>query len=317
MTRPTAELEFVRAPGGRTVLARSRVRAPLAFTRAFDAGDRSGAAEAWLQSTSGGLLAGEHVTVRVTAAPGASVVVAPQSATVVFAAPGGCSADPVRRPARFDLELVVTNGARLVWSPRPTVLVPGASLRSSIVVRVEAGASVLVADAYVQHRPTGPAGRAIVGWPGDDHVGTGAPAVAAQPTVGDFGSLDSSVTVEVDGRLAAGDRQRVRGAWPVPAHGFVWSIGRAAAASDVSPADDRDAIVAELLAAGLAAGALPNGAGVGVRAAGRAEEVSGALGAAIAILRGCGRGRGCGRDDCGGRGDGSGCHGVAAGGLTC
>ena len=106
----TAELVFTRAPGGRTVLRSARVRAPLVFTRSFAASDDTSVAEAWLQSTNGGLHAGDDVSVRIIVEEGATARVAPQSATVVLAEAGG-------QGARTYTELVVEEGARLEWAP--------------------------------------------------------------------------------------------------------------------------------------------------------------------------------------------------------
>ncbi|HEY5876431.1 MAG TPA: urease accessory protein UreD, partial [Ilumatobacteraceae bacterium] len=120
----TAELVFTRAPGGHTVLRIARVRAPLAFTRPFAPTDDAAAAEAWLQSTNGGLHAGDDVSVRIVVEEGATARVAPQSATVVLATARG-------QGARTFTELVVEEGARLEWAPPPTVLLPGSQLEAA------------------------------------------------------------------------------------------------------------------------------------------------------------------------------------------
>jgi UreD-like urease accessory protein len=253
----TAELVFTRAPGGRTVLRIARVRAPLVFTRSFAASDDTAVAMAWLQSTNGGLHAGDDVAVRIVVEEGASARVAPQSATVVGAAARG-------QGARTYTELVVEEGACLEWAPPPTVLLPGAQLDAATYVNAVPGAAAIVADVHVQHVPS--------------------PAPNAAPTL-----LTAELAAVVGGRTLAVDRIAADGAWSVGACGNVWLVAPEPTGSDQPNQPDHhdraEELVGELLLQGFAAGKLPNRAGAGIRLAGSAGAVHDATRRAIVAIR--------------------------------
>lgn len=196
---PTAELVFALAGDGRTFVRAGRVRAPLAFTRAFAADDPA-TALAWLQSTSGGLQSGDHVAVRIVVEAGASAWVAPQSATVVHGAVGGVG-------GRVTTELVVESGAHLTWAPPPTILLPGARLESATTIHAAGDASVVVGEQFTCH----------------------VPARAACTSRGS--SLSTALHADLGGRIAA-DRALASGAWPVGAHGSIWALGAPAELAD-------------------------------------------------------------------------------------
>lgn len=235
---PTAELVLARAGNGRTVVRISRVRAPLAFTRAFDADGAPATAVAWLQSTNGGLHSGDQVSVRIVVEEGASACVAPQAASVVHGAIDG-------RAARVSTELVVERGGRLVWAPPPTILLPGARLDSATIVQVAESACAIVSEVYTRHEPAGTSPGGVDQDP-DDRAGE---------------RLSIALEADAAGRAVA-DRSIITGTWPVPAHGSVWMLAP-------QPCD----ISEELLDLDVAAGALPNGCGTGVRLAGPVAEV--------------------------------------------
>jgi urease accessory protein UreH len=237
----TAELVFAPARDGRTFVRHARVEAPLAFTRAFPAPDDPFTAIVWLQSTAGVLRGGDDVSVRLVVEPRATVRAAPQSALVVLGSGGG-------RPARSTLELVVEDGATLEWVPPPTVLLPGARLDTSTHLVAAAGALLSVVELFTCHVPS----RTTANW------------AVADPT---WAALAAQVDLVVDGRLAARDRIRTDGPWPVEAHGSAWFAGPGA-----------EQLGDQLLACGVAAGTLPNGAGTAVRFARRATRPQGTIG---------------------------------------
>ena len=188
---PTAELVFAPAADGRTALRSARVRAPLAFTRAFFADDRPPTTVAWLQSTNGALRSGEEIAVRIVVERGGQVRVSPQSATVVLGALDV-------RPARLSTELVVERDAQVVWAPQPTIMLPGARLETATSVHAEESATVVLGEIFAQHLPADACRR-------DGHLGT-------------------CTDVDIGGRVAA-DRSEVGGPWPWPAHAAVWLLG--------------------------------------------------------------------------------------------
>ena len=245
-------------PGGHTVLRIARVRAPLAFTRPFAPTDDAEAAEAWLQSTNGGLHAGDDVSVRIVVEEGATR----ESGAAVRH--GRSRATARGQGARTFTELVVEEGARLEWAPPPTVLLPGSQLEAATWVVAAPGAAAIVTEIYVQHAPS--------------------PAPVAASA-----RLAAEMAAVVRGRTVALDRIAADGAWTVRAHGSVWSVAPEPNQPDErnSPdeLDESDELVRELLMQGFAAGVLPNRAGVGVRLAGAAGAVHAAARQAVVAIR--------------------------------
>src|SRR6476659_4126357 len=81
-----AELRFA-ARGGRTILAHSRVTAPMTLVRPFDAAD--GAQIVQLITLGPGFCGGDEVRVRITAETGANVLVTTTAATRVLSMRSG------------------------------------------------------------------------------------------------------------------------------------------------------------------------------------------------------------------------------------
>jgi urease accessory protein len=148
---PALDLTFRRS-GARTRLCEQTVRYPFHITRPFyfDTVAAPGLATLYLQSASGGLYRGERLPVRIAASDGAEVCLTTQSSTVVHDARGV--------PTVATTTIEAGDGAVVFHVPDPLILLPGAELQSSVRVRRQAGATVVVSEAFLCHDPA-PSGR--------------------------------------------------------------------------------------------------------------------------------------------------------------
>lgn len=147
--RPVAaELRF-RALGGRTFLARQFTPHPFHITRPFyHAGDPQGMATLYLQSSSGGVYAGDDLSLEIGLDAGAQVHVTTQASTIVHDARG-------REGARQTVCLDVAEGARLDYLPDPAILMTGAKFCNRVTARFGREARVILGDAQLSHDPEG------------------------------------------------------------------------------------------------------------------------------------------------------------------
>lgn len=145
--RVQARLRFARAGEG-TVLRDQFVPYPFHITRPFRAGspDRELAA-LYLQSASGGVYAGDDLTLKLAVGAGAATHVTTQSATIVHDCRGA--------PARLATAASVADDGFLALLPDPLVLFPGADVTTETTLTLSAGATALLAEAASLHDPTG------------------------------------------------------------------------------------------------------------------------------------------------------------------
>ncbi len=106
--------------------------------------DDSGCAYTWLVNPSGGLVGGDHVTVKAQLHAGAHVVITSPSANRVYRT--------VSEPAVQEVYLSVGPGARLEWLPELTIPFAGSRFRQTIQVTLAPGATVLLWDAIASGR---------------------------------------------------------------------------------------------------------------------------------------------------------------------
>lgn len=135
-------LEYARQ-GGRTILTRSRSRAPWTLLPPIHLDD-SACLYTPLVNPSGGLVGGDRLTVRAILGPGAHVLVSTPSATRVYRSLGEAAVQTV--------ELHVGRGGILEWLPEVTIPFAGSRFRQSIGVTLAAGATVLLWDALASGR---------------------------------------------------------------------------------------------------------------------------------------------------------------------
>ena len=132
--------------GGRTILRCQHVGYPMHVTRGFylDAA-RPDLLTLYIQSASGGLYAGDRLTLDVTVDEGAALHVTTQAATVVHDARDAASTQHLR--------LSVGAGAFCAVTNDPYVLFPGANLCVETAVVVAGDAVLILADGFAMHDP--------------------------------------------------------------------------------------------------------------------------------------------------------------------
>jgi len=234
-SRPQIEL-VAEKRGGRTVLTSQYVTYPFHLTRPFqlDAA-RADVSTLYMQSSSGGLYAGEDLRLRIAARAGANLHLTTQASTIVQ---GG---ERPRASARYDL--TVEDGAFLAFTPDPQILFPGSFADTEIALSLTDGACAVVSDGFLLHDPR--------------RLGR---APEAYRTVTD---------VSIGGRRVMVDRQFVEGRQLIepsgPLHGhaiagtvLLLGFGNRLAAAELAEA------VADC-GARLAISALPRGCGFGLR----------------------------------------------------
>lgn len=101
---------------------------------------RTGPTRVHLVQAAGGPLGGDELELRIRLAEGTELTVATAGATI--AQPGR----PGAGPAHWTVHVVVADGARLCWSPEPTVVCDGARLHTALVLELADGAAALVRE---------------------------------------------------------------------------------------------------------------------------------------------------------------------------
>lgn len=127
--------------GPRTVLARCAATSPL---RVLCPIDLDGCAYTTILNTSGGIVAGDVLCQRIEIGAGAHALVTTPSATKVYR-----STEAI---ARSITTIDVGAGAVLEWLPDPVIPYAGARFDQSLHVRVHAGGTAIVTEAWVVGR---------------------------------------------------------------------------------------------------------------------------------------------------------------------
>ena len=161
-----AELTFVHR-GGRTVLAHSRVAAPMTLIRPFPLAD--GRQLVQLITLGPGLCGGDAVRIRITVEEGAGVVITTTAATRVL------SMHPGARAVQ-DVEIDAARGATVEYYPAVTIPFPGSAFAQTVTVRAARGARLGVMETWALGR-------------------------TARGEYLDFRSLSNRTTLSVDGEL--------------------------------------------------------------------------------------------------------------------
>jgi urease accessory protein len=126
------ELRFARR-GGRTVLAHSRVQAPLTLVRPFEL---SGGRQLVQLITLGpGFCGGDRVHLRITADAGADVVVTTTAATRVLSMHENTHAEQ-------HVEILAARGATVQYYPLPTIPFPESAFIQTLTVHADADSRV-------------------------------------------------------------------------------------------------------------------------------------------------------------------------------
>lgn len=135
-------MRFV-ARGGRTVLACSRVKVPLALVRPFPLDD--GGQLVQLITIGPGLCAGDRIDLRISVESGARVVITTPAATRVLSMMDG-------QRAEQHVELNVHAGATLEYYPAVTIPFPESAFAQTIRVNADAGARAGVLETWALGR---------------------------------------------------------------------------------------------------------------------------------------------------------------------
>ena len=146
--RVAAQLSFRRA-GRRTVLGAQHTPHPFHITRPFaHDGDPDGMATLYLQSSSGGLYAGDDLSLDVTVGPDAAVHLTTQASTVAPGARGGT--------ARQRTAITAAAGSLTEYVADPLILFDGAAVETTLDVTLAPGARAILIDGLMLHRPGAP-----------------------------------------------------------------------------------------------------------------------------------------------------------------
>ena len=134
--------------GGRTAVLHQHVPYPFHITRPFHLDPaRPELATLYLQSASGGLYAGDDLSLVLHVGQGAAAHVTTQSATIVHACHDAT--------ARLAVAATVEPGGFLALLPDPLVLFPAADIATVTQLTVHQGARVIFSDAASLHDPHG------------------------------------------------------------------------------------------------------------------------------------------------------------------
>jgi urease accessory protein len=101
----------------------------------------------YIQSCSGGLYRDDTHSIAIAIAPGAHAHVTTQASTIVHSMEPGHADQDIRIEAEAE--------SYLEYLPEPLILFPDSRLESKIVVALGEGATVLIADAFLMHDPSG------------------------------------------------------------------------------------------------------------------------------------------------------------------
>ncbi len=104
-------------------------------------------ASLYLQSSAGGVFAGDRLATSITCKAGAMAHVTTQASTVVYRMPDG--------EADLQTDLEVAPGGLLEVLPDPVILFPEARLNNRLSVKLADNATAIVADAFLSHDPDG------------------------------------------------------------------------------------------------------------------------------------------------------------------
>ena len=147
-TRGRLELVFAPDAEGRSFLAQQFASYPFHVCRAqYLDPDLPEMASLYLQSSAGGLFAGDTFSVSITCKPSAMAHVTTQASTIVYRMPDGEACQ------RTDLE--VGSGGLLEYLPDPVILFPQARLNNRLSLKLAKNATAIVADAFLSHDPGG------------------------------------------------------------------------------------------------------------------------------------------------------------------
>ena len=135
-------LDYIRQ-GPKTILRHSTSRSPWHFFPPI-ALDDTGAAYTLLVNPSGGLVGGDHLSLRATLGPESHVLFSTPSANRVYRS--------IAEPARQEIQLIVGAGAILEWVPELTIPFSGSRFSQRLLVTLQSGGTGILWDALAAGR---------------------------------------------------------------------------------------------------------------------------------------------------------------------
>ena len=135
-------LDYIRQ-GPKTILRHSTSRSPWHFFPPM-ALDDTGAAYTLLVNPSGGLVGGDHLSLRATLGPGSHVLFSTPSANRVYRS--------IAEPSRQDIQLTVGAGAILEWVPELAIPFLGSRFSQQLHVTLGSEATLILWDALAAGR---------------------------------------------------------------------------------------------------------------------------------------------------------------------
>lgn len=176
--RPAFDIRAERH-GAKTFLASQFVTYPFHLTRLFRLDEAvPEIATLYMQSSSGGLYAGDDHTLRVHVGAGAALHLTTQGSTIVQGHGG--------RAARLAISVTVAAGGFFAYTPDPQILFPGSASDTALALDLAEDAVAILTDGFLLHDPR---------------------QAGAVPV-----SFRSVVEASVGGRRVFTDRQHVSGA---------------------------------------------------------------------------------------------------------
>ena len=147
-TRGRVQAVFAPDPGGKSYLARQYASYPFHVCRAqYLDPDLPEMASIYLQTSAGGLYAGDRLSVEITTEAGAKAHVTTQASSLAYRMPDG--------EARQQVLLSGGPGSLLEYLPDPTILFPEARLRTKVTLRPAPGALIIAGGSFLPHDPDG------------------------------------------------------------------------------------------------------------------------------------------------------------------
>lgn len=193
--RGRAELAFARDPAGRTYIRRQYVSYPYHVCRPLTfAGDPAGMVTLYLQSCAGGIFRDDRLREHLVSDTGTAVHVTTQASTIVHSMDRGT--------ARQEVLIEAAPDSLIELLPDPFILFPQSRFASSVRIRAQESATVVVADSFICHDPA--ASGAMFDWfHGDLTVENGDGVVLAMDRFRVTGDVVAGAAPGITGRFGA------------------------------------------------------------------------------------------------------------------
>ena len=156
------QVAFASDPGGKSYLARQYASYPFHLCRAqYLDPELPDMASLYVQTSAGGIYAGDRLNVEIRTGAGARAHVTTQASSIAYRMPEG--------EARQRILLSGGTASLLEYLPDPTILFPEARLRTHLTLEPGPGALIVTGDSFLPHDPDG-AGRSFGFYAGETRI---------------------------------------------------------------------------------------------------------------------------------------------------